>query len=196
MSSSRSFMRFRRRLRKGQSSPPACCRTKSTRRDLPSFRLPPRKRPRRRHRQPDVASTPDPIELAARALRHRERSRQEIDDRLTRAGVDQVARADALETLERVGYVDDTRFALARAEALAGRGFGDAAIRADLEQHGLAAGAIADALAGLVPESARALALVERLGRTPTVAGRLVRKGFAEDSLERALGAEFLGYDS
>ncbi|HEY5294489.1 MAG TPA: regulatory protein RecX [Gaiellaceae bacterium] len=143
-----------------------------------------------------MASTPNPIELAARVLRHRERSRQEIDDRLTRAGVDDDARADALETLERVGYVDDARFALARAEALAGRGFGDAAIRSDLEQHGLAADAISDALAGLVPESERALALVERLGRTPAVAGRLVRKGFGEDSLETALGAELLGYDS
>ena len=140
-----------------------------------------------------MSSTPDPIKLAARALRHRERSRQEIDDRLIKAGVGEAARADALDTLERVGYVDDARFALARAEALAGRGFGDTAIRADLEQHGLAAEAVATALVELVPEAARALALVERLGRTPTVASRLARKGFAEESLETALGAELFG---
>ena len=43
----------------------------------------------------------------------------ELDERLARAGVDEAARADALETLERVGYVDDARFAVARAAALA-----------------------------------------------------------------------------
>jgi regulatory protein len=141
-----------------------------------------------------LPSTPDPIEFAARALRHRERSRQEIDDRLAKAGVGEDARAEALETLERVGYVDDARFARARAEALAGRGFGDEAIRADLERHGLAADEVAAALVGLAPEPARAAALVERLGRTPAVAGRLARKGFAEESLETALGGEFAGY--
>jgi regulatory protein len=138
-----------------------------------------------------LPSTPDPIELAARALRHRERSRQEIDDRLAQAGVGEDERADALETLERVGYVDDARFARARAESLAGRGCGDAAIRADLEQQGLAAEAIGAALAGLVPEPTRAVALVERLGRTRSVAGRLARKGFAQESLETALGDAF-----
>jgi regulatory protein len=141
-----------------------------------------------------LPSTPDPIEFAARALRHRERSRQEIDDRLAKAGVGEDARAEALETLERVGYVDDARFARARAEALAGRGFGDEAIRADLERHGLAADEVAAALAGLESEPARAAVLVERLGRTPAVAGRLARKGFAEESLETALGGEFAGY--
>jgi regulatory protein len=141
-----------------------------------------------------LPSTPDPIEFAARALRHRERSRQEIDDRLAKAGVGEDARAEALETLERVGYVDDARFARARAEALAGRDFGDEAIRADLERHGLAADEVAAALAGLESEPARAAVLVERLGRTPAVAGRLARKGFAEESLETALGGEFAGY--
>lgn len=140
-----------------------------------------------------MPSTPDPIELAARALRHRERSRREIDGRLARAGVDEDARADALETLERIGYVDDDRFALARADALAGRGFGDAAIRADLGQHGLVAETIGAALAELTPEPERALALVERLGRTPTVASRLARKGFAHESLETAFGGEISG---
>ena len=55
----------------------------------------------------------DPIDLAARALHHRDRSRRELDDRLARAGVDDDERADALDTLERVGYVDDGRFAAA-----------------------------------------------------------------------------------
>ena len=132
----------------------------------------------------------DPIELAAQALRHRDRSRRQLDARLGRAGVDDEARADALDTLERVGYVDDERFAVARAESLAGRGYGNEAIRHDLRGHELADEAIAAGLAALAPERERALAVVERLGRTRKVAAQLARKGFGEDALEAALGAE------
>jgi SOS response regulatory protein OraA/RecX len=31
----------------------------------------------------------DPIEIAARALQHRDRSRREVDERLARAGIDE-----------------------------------------------------------------------------------------------------------
>ncbi|MGH3001541.1 MAG: hypothetical protein ACRDM1_02535 [Gaiellaceae bacterium] len=127
------------------------------------------------------------MELAVRSLRHADRSRQEIDDRLARAGVAEDARVDALEELERVGYVDDVRYAANRAEALAGRGFGDRAIRADLERHRLAAGALASALDAVAPEADRAATLVSRLGRTPRTAARLARKGFGRDSIESAL---------
>jgi regulatory protein len=132
----------------------------------------------------------DPIEIAARSLRHRDRSRREIADRLERAGVDGDARADALDTLERVGYVDDSRFAHARAATLAGRGFGDEGIRYDLEQHGVAPDASAAALAALEPEHERAAALAARLGRTPKVAAALARKGFASEAIETAFGGE------
>jgi SOS response regulatory protein OraA/RecX len=93
-----------------------------------------------------------------------------------------------LDTLERVGYVDDERFARTRAEALAARGFGDEAIRADLERHGVAVEARDEAIAALEPEAARARALVDRLGQTPKTAGRLARKGFSAEALEAALG--------
>ncbi len=132
----------------------------------------------------------DPIELAARSLRHRDRSRRELDARLARAGIEDDARADALDTLERVGYVDDARFAKTRAASLAERGYGDEAIRDDLERHDLGEEAIAAGLAELVPEPERALALVERLGRSRKVAAQLHRKGFGQDALEAALGAE------
>jgi regulatory protein len=132
----------------------------------------------------------DPIELAARSLHYRDRSRSELDARLARAGIDEDARADALDTLERVGYVDDARFAAARAAALAGRGYGDEAIRHDLRVHQLGAEAIEAGLATLEAEPARAVALVARLGRTRKVAARLARKGFSQDALEAALGAE------
>jgi regulatory protein len=130
----------------------------------------------------------DPIELAARALQHRDRSRREVEERLARAGIDEDRRADALDTLERVGYVDDERFAGARAGALANRGYGNEWIRLDLAEHGVAADAVAQAIGGLVPEAERAAALVERLGRTPKTGAQLARKGFGEDALEAALG--------
>jgi regulatory protein len=137
----------------------------------------------------------DPLEIAADALRHRDRSRHEVEERLARAGVDGDERDDALETLERLGYLDDTRFAAGRAEALAARGFGDEAIRHDLAEHGVAAEAVEAALGALAPESARAQELVERLGATAKTAAALTRKGFAPESLEAALGGEFAAPD-
>jgi SOS response regulatory protein OraA/RecX len=132
----------------------------------------------------------DPIDLAARALQHRDRSRRELDDRLRRAGVGDEERADALDALERVGYVDDARFALARAEALAGRGYGDEAIRHDLARHGIDAEGATDAISGLDPELERARALAERLGCSAKTALNLARKGFGEEAVEAAVGTD------
>ena len=129
-----------------------------------------------------------PLDLAARALRHRDRSRAQLDARLQRAGVDEATRHDALETLERVGYVDDARFAAARAAALAGRSFGDAAIRHDLESSGLAADVVEAALAAVEPEPARAEAVVARRGRRAKTGAYLARKGFDEAVIADALG--------
>jgi SOS response regulatory protein OraA/RecX len=136
-----------------------------------------------------LPAEPDPLDIAAQALRHRDRSRAQIAARLERAGVDAERTNRTLETLERVGYVDDTRFAAARAAALAERGFGDAAIRHDLEASGVQQDAVAEALAGLTPEAERAVALAAHLGRTPKTAARLARKGFAEESIEVVLGS-------
>jgi SOS response regulatory protein OraA/RecX len=135
-----------------------------------------------------VPDTPDPIDLAARALRHRDRSRVQIDERLTRAGVGQGRRAEALETLERLGYVDDGRFADARAAALAGRGYGDEAIRELLAADGIAEAVVETAVAALEPEAARAARIVERGGRSLRTARQLGRKGFGEDAIAAAVG--------
>jgi regulatory protein len=130
----------------------------------------------------------DPIELAAQSLRRRDHTRREIDDRLGKAGVDEAARLAAFETLERVGYLDDARFARSRAELLAARGFGDAGIRFDLQGHGVDGEVAGEAVAALVPEAERATVLVARLGRTQKTAARLARKGFSVESVESALG--------
>jgi len=133
-----------------------------------------------------VPADSDAIEIAARVLQHRDRSRQQLDERLARAGVDAAGRAEALETLERVGYVDDGRYARARAESLVERGYGDDGIRHLLEQDGVDRAAVADALAAIAPERERAAALVARLGPGPKTAARLGRKGFGSDAVQAA----------
>ena len=138
-------------------------------------------------------SSPDPIEVAARSLRHRDRSRSEIDGRLAKAGVGEAERGEALDRLEQVGYVDDGRFAASRAAALATRGQGDAAIRFDLRRRGLDPAAVETALAALAPEAERAVQVAERLGRTPKTAAQLRRKGFGADALEAAFGEGIAG---
>lgn len=100
-------------------------------------------------------------------------------------------RVDALETLERVGYVDDARFAAGRAAALADRGYGDEAIRQLLQGEGVAAEVADGAVGALEPERERAVRLVARLGASSRTAGRLQRKGFGEESVELAAGGSF-----
>lgn len=129
----------------------------------------------------------DPVEIAARALRHRDRSRREVEERLTKAGVDAGRRAEALDTLERVGYVDDERLARARAGALASRGYGDEWIRHDLARHGVDGEAADAAITALEPERERAAAAIARLGPGPKTAAHLGRKGFGDDAVELAV---------
>jgi regulatory protein len=140
-----------------------------------------------------VPSEPDPIDVAARALRHRDRTRAQVSERLARAGIDDERREDALDTLERVGYVDDARYAANRAAALAARGQGDAAIRYDLEGSGASPGVVAAAVASLEREADRARAIADRAGRTARTAAQLARKGFSEESIEAAVGWEIAG---
>jgi SOS response regulatory protein OraA/RecX len=137
----------------------------------------------------------DPIDLATRALARGDRTRRELDERLEQAGVGREEREAALETLERIGYVDDARVGHSRAEALAARGQGDEAIRFDLERRGLSAEAVEEALAALTAEAERARELAGRLGRTAKTAAQLRRKGFSEEALGAAFGDEIARMD-
>ena len=131
----------------------------------------------------------DPVDLAAKALQHRDRSRSQIDERLARAGVEDESRADALAALERIGYLDDARFAGQRAASLADRGYGDEAISALLTADGVTAAVAAAAVGALRPEAERAAEIVAKLGGpSPQTAARLARKGFGEDAVEAAAG--------
>jgi SOS response regulatory protein OraA/RecX len=111
----------------------------------------------------------------------------ELDRRLERAGVDPAGRREVLERLTGAGYLDDERVVRQRAARLAERGYGDAAIRLDLESRGAGPEFVQEAIAALEPELARAERLIGKLGAGPRAARRLAQKGFSEASVERAL---------
>jgi len=128
-----------------------------------------------------VAEPRTAVETALRALRHRDLSVREVEERLRAKGFPESERDDALATLERTGLVDNSRFAETRARSLAARGAGDRAIRHALRHAGVESEAIEDALQRLAPESERAAAIVTRRGVGPKTARYLRGKGFSED---------------
>jgi regulatory protein len=121
------------------------------------------------------------LAVATRALARREHSRRSLAERLRRAGIEESEAEEVLTELERLGLLNDGRFALERARVLAERGKGDAAIRFDLERSGVSASAVEEALARLDPERERAERLVGRRGATPATARLLAGRGFDED---------------
>jgi regulatory protein len=124
---------------------------------------------------------------AVRVLRHRDVSRRRLDERLQGRGAGPAARAEALAVLERAGLLDDRRAAAQRALGLAGRGYGDAAIRCALEDDGIALELVEEALAGLEPEAERARRLLGP-DRDPKALRRLAAKGFGADLLAELAG--------
>ncbi len=131
------------------------------------------------------------LAIAARALRRQDLSERGIAERLTRASVAPAAVEESLAVLARSGLVDDARFARTRAETLAERSYGDAAIRHDLDRRGVAPDVIEAALESLETEAERARRLVERRGPGVSTARYLASKGFGEEALETAAGADF-----
>jgi len=126
---------------------------------------------------------------AVSALARRDLPRGLLEQRLAGKGVAPAERRAAVERLESAGVIDDARFARSRAASLAGRGRGDAAIRYDLDRHGVAAALVEEALSELAPETVRAESLVRRLGGGQRAARALQRRGFADDAVEAALEA-------
>jgi SOS response regulatory protein OraA/RecX len=129
------------------------------------------------------------LDIAARALRHRDRSRGALSARLAAARIPPWAREQALETLAQAGIVDDGRFAVGRAQALASRGCGDALIRAELAGAQVAELDVRAAVDSLEPERERAIELARVRGQSLATARWLARKGFDEESIEAALPA-------
>jgi regulatory protein len=127
--------------------------------------------------------------VAVRALRHRDRSRRALEERLAARAVPPGPREEAIVALERAGIVDDARVASGRAHALAGRGYGDTAIRAALEAEGLGGEQVAEAIAGLEPEADRARRLLDRRGGDAKAVRWLAARGFETAGWDN--GSEF-----
>jgi SOS response regulatory protein OraA/RecX len=121
---------------------------------------------------------------ATRTLATSARSRRELDQRLARAGHAGTAREEALATLDRAGLVDDAQVAESRAERLAQRGYGNAAIRADLRRRLIDQQVAAAAMAALEPELERLRRLLEAQNVTPALLRRLAGRGFSRDALD------------
>lgn len=127
------------------------------------------------------------LECALRALRYRDRSVRELDQRLRLKGFSHPECEQAIATLLRTGLLDDRRFAEARAMSLAKRGAGDALIRHTLELAGLSPELVDDALQAVPPETERARHVVSGRGSGPRTARYLRAKGFSEDVLDGLL---------
>jgi regulatory protein len=139
-------------------------------------------------------------ERALGLLAVRMRSRRELQDRLKRAGFDAEEVDDVLDRLERVGLIDDDRFANQLAQHAAGvNRSGSRAIASALYAKGVARETIDRVVADAgEDEEARAQALasssVGRLrGLPPPTAYRrltslLLRRGYDPDVARRAAG--------
>jgi regulatory protein len=131
------------------------------------------------------------LAVATRALRTRDLTQRELQARLERRGVDEPVARDSVAALQAAGLVDDARLARSRAERLGERGYGDAAIRHDLEQRGVAGAVIEEALQSLALETIRAGSIIEERGPGPRTARYLAARGFAADVVEAAVGRDF-----
>jgi SOS response regulatory protein OraA/RecX len=129
------------------------------------------------------------ISVGLKALARRELSEAELQHRIERKGIPPAEASCAVRHLQAVGHQSDERAAEERSRLLAQRGFGDAAIVADLEQRSLTRRVIDEALATLPPERARAEALRERIGRGPRLAQTLRRRGFSAETLDAVASA-------
>jgi len=131
------------------------------------------------------------LRIATRALWARDLSTRRLGERLARAAVSPATAADSVAALTRAGLVDDARLARTRAEELAERGYGDAAIRHRLDREGVPDELVAEAVAALGGETERAARLIERRGTGIRTARYLTGRGFGEEAVEAALGAGF-----
>jgi SOS response regulatory protein OraA/RecX len=124
------------------------------------------------------------LSAATRSLAASGRSERALEQRLAQAGHPAAAREDAIAALARTGAIDDARLAESRAELLARRGYGDAAIRADLRRRLIAPEVAASAVAALEPELERLRRALVNESVTPALLRRLAGRGFSRDTLD------------
>jgi regulatory protein len=153
--------------------------------------------------RPDRATSDPVYELALRWLSQRDRTASQLQDRLERAGFARPDITRAIERLRELGYLDDRRFAAARARSLLESGrLGPMGIEARLAAAGIArpeARAVVRELMEGQDESTWARTLVMRRGQgalpsTPREQARerrfLLGRGFSAGAVEKVLGPE------
>jgi SOS response regulatory protein OraA/RecX len=122
---------------------------------------------------------------ATRMLTRRPLPRALLEERLERKGVAPAALEEAVEALEQAQYVNDHSYALGRAESLAERGYGDAAVRDILEQEKIGSELIEEAIDSLDSELERAKTIARSIPDRKKLLGRLARRGFDTETLEQ-----------
>jgi len=133
------------------------------------------------------------LAAATRSLAASDRSQRALEQRLARAGHSAAAREDAIASLARAGAIDDARLAESRAELLARRGYGDAAIRVDLRRRQIAPEVAAGAVGALEPELERLRRAIENESVTPALLRRLAGRGFSRDTLDEVASSFAFG---
>jgi SOS response regulatory protein OraA/RecX len=128
------------------------------------------------------------LDAAVRTVARRDVSSQALRGRLAARGVRAPAAEQAVGTLASAGVVDDERAAGARAQALAAKGWGDAAIAARLAGEGFRGGDVTSAIGDLDPEETRARPLAARAGDARAAWKLLARRGFAYETVESVIG--------
>jgi SOS response regulatory protein OraA/RecX len=132
----------------------------------------------------------DVMEAALGALRYRDLSAHELEQKLAGRGFGESEREEAVGTLKRTGLLDDERFAEGRAASLAARGAGDALIRDALERAGVPDQLVIRTVESLEPESERARAIAERRGLGPKTARYLNAKGFSRETIHELVASQ------
>jgi SOS response regulatory protein OraA/RecX len=128
------------------------------------------------------------LDVAVRTVARRDVSSRALRSRLEARGVRTPAAEGALATLASAGVVDDARTARARAQALAGRGWGDDAVAARLAGEGFTAEDVHAAVGELASEEERAGPLAARAGDPGAAWKLLARRGFAYETIESVVG--------
>lgn len=139
----------------------------------------------------------DALASALRLLSYRQRSEQELRERLRRKGVAQPLVEETLGRLRELGYVDDAGFARFWVETRqAARPSSRLALRSELRRRGVARDAADEATASLSDEEAayeaacrrlRALAGLEYGRFRERLGGFLTRRGFSYEVARRTI---------
>jgi regulatory protein len=133
------------------------------------------------------------FETAVRLLKARAKSRASLEQALLQRGYDGASVSEAIERVTELGYLNDARFAEARARAKLAEGRSIDDVRRRLEADGVEASLADQAARGAAAEAGydellAARALVKKRRVTgPKAARLLASRGFSQDVIQRVV---------